>query len=550
MDLSDAPSPQKSDFKPSFRKPSNDIANRKYRRHSPAAGSDSSSSGDSLKHERSRSPIHHRRDRPQISEGQRRKEDGRETDKERSYKQSSRAHESQRHFDRYGDSHESRAHDDYSRHHRRRADADERNCLRSSRSERESRTETRSNYRSRVDDGYGEKLSKSKDRDVDAQVHHRYNEKETKKANSSRDNVKSGERDRHRERRVEEEKRDHYRGIGKWSSENGSSREEIVGSSKEGQKSKSKEVNEQEHVRKRKQNDRESECYLDRSSNMSDSQPSAAKVKLGSEHGNAADDKPSSSSKQVMETSVKESGSSTANHVGTSEDLNAAKIAAMKAAELVNKNLTGFGGVGGGVGCLSTDQKKKLLWGSKKSSSTEEQTANRWDLNLFADRERQEKFNKLMSLRLPWYVWPFVGCEGKRGPREQAGQQGWEPSSQEAGGARHGFGEAIHRRPTPERWSYCRSRSVVLLLFMLLNIEHYGHMVLGQELLVFTPFCCMENMWLLWKPFVNVPGYSKGPQSQGHSGHGPRNIVNLVHASELMPFWVPLILLSGVGVHY
>lgn len=45
MDLSDAPSPQKSDFKPSFRKPSNDIANRKYRRHSPAAGSDSSSSG-------------------------------------------------------------------------------------------------------------------------------------------------------------------------------------------------------------------------------------------------------------------------------------------------------------------------------------------------------------------------------------------------------------------------------------------------------------------------------------------------------------------------
>lgn len=38
----------------------------------------------------------------------------------------------------------------------------------------------------------------------------------------------------------------------------------------------------------------------------------------------------------------------------------------------VNKNLTGFGGVGGGVGCLSTDQKKKLLWGSKKSSSTEE----------------------------------------------------------------------------------------------------------------------------------------------------------------------------------
>ncbi|CAK9184058.1 unnamed protein product [Ilex paraguariensis] len=47
---------------------------------------------------------------------------------------------------------------------------------------------------------------------------------------------------------------------------------------------------------------------------------------------------------------------------------------------------------------MSTDQKKKLLWGSKKSTTTEE-TAHPWDTALFGDRERQEKFNKLMGLK-------------------------------------------------------------------------------------------------------------------------------------------------------
>jgi len=62
----------------------------------------------------------------------------------------------------------------------------------------------------------------------------------------------------------------------------------------------------------------------------------------------------------------------------------------------VNRNIAAFGA---GTGRLSIDQKKKLLWGNKKSNPSEE-TSNRWDLNLFSDRERQEKFNKLMVIPL------------------------------------------------------------------------------------------------------------------------------------------------------
>ncbi|XP_010427511.1 PREDICTED: pre-mRNA-splicing factor 38B-like isoform X2 [Camelina sativa] len=74
-------------------------------------------------------------------------------------------------------------------------------------------------------------------------------------------------------------------------------------------------------------------------------------------------------------------------------DVDAAKVAAMQAAELVNKNLVG-------TGYLTTDQKKKLLWGKKKSTAAEE-TAHRWDSAsaLIGDPERQEKFNKLMGVK-------------------------------------------------------------------------------------------------------------------------------------------------------
>lgn len=92
--------------------------------------------------------------------------------------------------------------------------------------------------------------------------------------------------------------------------------------------------------------------------------------------------------------------------------------------------------IGGGAvgGPLTTEQKKKLLWGNKKNESAGPevnltlsccllcktynlsdflslcsfalysfQTVKNWN-NLFTDRERQEKFNKLMvsSLSLPY----------------------------------------------------------------------------------------------------------------------------------------------------
>ncbi|KAK9123189.1 hypothetical protein Sjap_012791 [Stephania japonica] len=82
---------------------------------------------------------------------------------------------------------------------------------------------------------------------------------------------------------------------------------------------------------------------------------------------------------------------SSTNQEEATHDLNAAKVAAMKAAELVNKNL-----VAGGF--MSADQKKKLLWGNKKSTAVEE-SGNCWDVSTFSDRERQEKFYKLMGAK-------------------------------------------------------------------------------------------------------------------------------------------------------
>ncbi|CAA7389004.1 unnamed protein product [Spirodela intermedia] len=71
-----------------------------------------------------------------------------------------------------------------------------------------------------------------------------------------------------------------------------------------------------------------------------------------------------SKEKNVADGNSGAAGSSSS-QVEVSQDFNAAKVAAMKAAELVNKNLTG-------CGFLSTAQKKKLLWGNKKNEPPEE----------------------------------------------------------------------------------------------------------------------------------------------------------------------------------
>lgn len=73
-----------------------------------------------------------------------------------------------------------------------------------------------------------------------------------------------------------------------------------------------------------------------------------------------------------------------------SSDPEVAKMAAMKAAALVNINLGGF---------KSVDEKKKMLWGSKDQKPAAASGTNRWDTVRFADRDRQEKFNKLMGVK-------------------------------------------------------------------------------------------------------------------------------------------------------
>ncbi|XP_064939112.1 uncharacterized protein LOC135593180 isoform X2 [Musa acuminata AAA Group] len=93
----------------------------------------------------------------------------------------------------------------------------------------------------------------------------------------------------------------------------------------------------------------------------------------------------------------------------------------------VNRSLVGFGG----VGFLSTDQKKKLLWGNKKNNPTEE-SSSRWDLHLFQDLERQEKFNRLMGVK-------GTVAPPENGPDDKDGSL----QAKKTGGARCTSGEAI-----------------------------------------------------------------------------------------------------------
>ncbi|XWS43037.1 hypothetical protein CRYUN_Cryun16bG0066700 [Craigia yunnanensis] len=124
----------------------------------------------------------------------------------------------------------------------------------------------------------------------------------------------------------------------------------------------------------------------------------AKKPKLFSSGKGIDYDKDADEKRSSLEQVEKTSGRVTIGHVHGNDvditnDVTAAKVAAMKAAELVNRNL-----IGAGHSNMTTEQKKKLLWGSKKSTPAEE-SGHRWDTALFGDRERQEKFNKLMGVK-------------------------------------------------------------------------------------------------------------------------------------------------------
>ncbi|KAJ6790629.1 protein starmaker isoform X3 [Iris pallida] len=447
--------PDKSDVKLSFHKPSQDATNRKYRRHTPVGGSDSSASeGSPLRRIRS----------PDYSEDRRKKDGERELERDSTHTQPSRGSDSQRHSDRqsYGTSHDYARNSDSSRHSRH-ADETDRGYQRPSRSDRESRSDTRSDYtrheknsdRYRDTSRTGDKYSRDK---FDSVGHgakdkdHRFDDREFDKAasksrqkDSSRDDTRIGERDRHRDREPQGERRDRHRSPTDYKNDRGSYREEPRGHAKDSTLgrdrgsirlketlwSDSKEIDAQREKRKYddresdrrkdkstreaeaeikkdtktsscKERDRKDERGLDKSINASEDQSSSKKLKHGfTESGTLSSksiahdaDEKALGSKHVKEPAEKvtsEPASATSSQFETAKDLDAAKVAAMKAAELVNRNL-----VGGSY--MSTDQKKKLLWGNKKSTTTEE-SGNRWDLHLFSDRERQEKFKKLMGVK-------------------------------------------------------------------------------------------------------------------------------------------------------
>ncbi|XP_044506513.1 arginine/serine-rich coiled-coil protein 2-like isoform X2 [Mangifera indica] len=501
-------SSQAVDAKAEFRKPLNDAGNRKYRRRSPVNGS--SSSDGSPKHDRSSSPVLSREDPAKASEHQqRRRDDEREGGRDSGRYQCGRSgnlyissdHQS------FRSSHGYSRHHDYGRHDKH-ANDEERNYQRlSSRTGRESRNSSHSNYERQESDSSRSKVNFSDAdksiRDRNIVTGHRSKDKEKKLsylerqkykdkdfsfdgAGSARRHTSSNseetDKDRHKwDKDVRDEKRDNRRSLGDYRNDRSVTYEESRGyrnhsSSerdhgghhlKEAYKSDLKELDGQKHAKEEKKkyddgktNRDKDRYYREKADFVSENQETLAKKPKfsnwdkGSDFVKDAAEKMSSSSKKVQEIGGNVAFSQANDGDSVTNELNAAKIAAMKAAELVNRNL-------GGGGYLSTDQKKKLLWGNKKSTTTEE-SGHRWDTALFGDHDRQEKFNKLMSLRLPWYIWPIVGCEGRIEGSAQTRQSRWQcsPPSREAERTAAGFGEAVHSWTSTERWTHCWIRSL------------------------------------------------------------------------------------------
>lgn len=323
---------------------------------------------------RSRSPVELKDDHTKGSGSYGRKANSRDMEIDSSHARSGKGHEFVRDSDRhsYGASRESKRHDDYRRYHDKRADDNDRSQPRTSRSDREARADTfydpskrdstsdRSHGdRRNVDISYGGKSFKRE-----------HVSKNQEKRESAREYLRhdGGEYDKYADPRKETRSTRRY---------------------PEEKESKNKDKFKQEEALKKK-NVKEIE-------KSSQTTPPEVEIRekrrslfssVGQDVQNTQDmEKDTSMKKPILDCSG-----------GTEEaainDMNAAKAAAMKAAELVNKNITGFGV---GTGRLSTDQKKKLLWGNKKSNPAE--TSTHWDSNLFSDRERQEKFNKLMGVK-------------------------------------------------------------------------------------------------------------------------------------------------------
>ncbi|TVU07651.1 hypothetical protein EJB05_41016, partial [Eragrostis curvula] len=257
----------------------------------------------------------------------------------------------------YGASRESRRHDDYRRYHDKHANDHGRSHSRASRSDRESRADTYYD-RSKRDGMSGR--ARGDQRDADSRYGEKYVSRDLSKNDGKQATARDyrrhdgGECDSYTDASKVVEKRDYRAGV------------------------KDKEIKEEDVVKKRNGKEIEKEAEGETR------EKKRSLFSSGPNVGCPEDAKLTSAANETLNNSG-----------GTLEGVNAAKVAAMKAAELVNRNIASFGA---GTGRLSTDQKKKLLWGNKKSNPSEE-TSKRWDLNLFSDRERQEKFNKLMGVK-------------------------------------------------------------------------------------------------------------------------------------------------------
>ncbi|XP_015697417.1 pre-mRNA-processing ATP-dependent RNA helicase PRP5 [Oryza brachyantha] len=389
------------------------------------------------KRRRSHSPVEHMEGNGKESEVSGRKDDTRDLENDTSNARSGRGQEYVRHSDRHssGAPRESRRHDDYRRYHDKRADDNDRGH-RTSRSERESRADTyydrtkrdgtsdrsRGDWRN-VDSRYDDKLvrrehrSKNQERQDPSRDYPRYD--------GEHDKYSDGRKQGHNSRRYPEEKESKNKETAK--------QEEALN------KRTGKEIEKMSSIAEPEARIREKRSLFS---------------SVGPDFENAQLNDKVDTSRKIPSLDCSKDGvminsASVFKDGGIVNSVDAAKVAAMKAAELVNKNLVGFGV---GAGRLSTDQKKKLLWGNKKSNPPESST--HWDSNMFSDRERQEKFNKLMSLRMPWWLWPVVGSEEQQlSPGEQQGRQQGRGlvGCQEAGGAGHRPGEALHSWPAPER---------------------------------------------------------------------------------------------------
>ncbi|CAH9080860.1 unnamed protein product [Cuscuta epithymum] len=323
-----------------FRKPSSDAANRKYRRRSPLGGS---SSDGSPARNRSLSPPSQRKDREKNGSSRHRKDD----EKERDNGRNGEPHRpSDRHSSRSTLSH--RKHDGHTRHCN--GDDDERDHYSKSYSHhRESRGRESRDYSDR------------------GKSSRRYT------TNSGIEDGRSTDRDVHKEYRYCHDEKDKKRNL-------------ELDSKKYSKDDKNKYDN----------TDRLKERHIQEKNKYEDTKFSEKRAKFDDIDGAGtgrgkdvmANEKQSSSSKQGKSPS-----SEATSEQGVKEsDIDAAKVAAMRAAELVNKNLVG-------TGYMTADQKKKLLWGSKKSTNVSEESAHRWDTSMIGDRERQEKFNKLMGVK-------------------------------------------------------------------------------------------------------------------------------------------------------